>query len=103
IVGDDIFNVNSFAGIADLTTVNLNGLDGSDTFNITPAATVAINANGHQPILPTAPGDTLNYVSAGNSTTNSTGVGNGTITQAGFQNVTYTSIETKQNSGGGLA
>jgi hypothetical protein len=89
IAGSDSFTVNSLAGVADLTAVNLNGLDGNDTFNVTPAATVTVNVAGHQPR--TAPGDTLNYNGSGN--VNPSGPGSGSITQAGVQNVNFTGIE----------
>jgi hypothetical protein len=89
IAGSDTFTVNSLAGVVDLTAINLNGLDGNDTFNVTPATNVTINVAGHQPR--TAPGDTLNY--SGSGTVNPSGPGAGSITQNGVQNVNFTGIE----------
>lgn len=57
--GNDSFSVNSLIGVADLTEISLNGLAGNDTFTVVPSATVAIAANGHAPVPPTTPGDTL--------------------------------------------
>ena len=36
--GNDSFTVNSLAGVTDLSAVNLNGFDGNDVYNVTPAA-----------------------------------------------------------------
>ena len=40
--GDDTFTVNSLVGVADLTTVRLNGLNDADSFNATVAPRAAL-------------------------------------------------------------
>jgi hypothetical protein len=52
----------SFTGLG---TLGLNGLDGSDLFNITPSSTVTVNVNGGNPTPPASPGDQLNVNTAG--------------------------------------
>jgi hypothetical protein len=90
--GDDIMTVNSLVGVANLTTINLAGLDGNDLFNVNPTtAPISINVQGHQPVFPALPGDTLNYIGPG--TVFPSGIGGGTITQPGFQDVTFSNLE----------
>ena len=88
--GNDTFTVGSLAGVVDLAAINLGGLAGEDTFNVTPSTTVTINVNGHAPSFPAAPGDTLNFVSGGLAVTATAN----SFTAAGHQPVTFLEIET---------
>jgi hypothetical protein len=54
-------NTVNFTGFKSL---QVNGEDGSDTFNVTPSATIPIQVNGGSPIG-VNPGDTLNVVAGG--------------------------------------
>ena len=51
---DDVVN---YSGV---TNLNVTGSDGSDTFDVTPAAATTILVDGGLPTPPAAPGDTLN-------------------------------------------
>ena len=84
--GDDTETVNSLAGVADLTAVNLFGLNGNDTFNTGFAlAPVVVNVNGGSHTT----GDTLNVDAAGGPVTD-----NGVLlTKPGFSPINYTQIE----------
>lgn len=48
-----------------VTTLNVNGGSGDDTFNVTPSATTAIDIEGNNPIPPALPGDTLDVDTTG--------------------------------------
>src|SRR5439155_14833197 len=77
--GGDTMTVNALAGVADLTTVNLNGNTESDTFALQPSPGATVNVNGGPPV--SAPGDTLN-VDATGTTNPALAV---TSTSTGFQ------------------
>ncbi|MFY9555523.1 MAG: HYR domain-containing protein, partial [Blastocatellia bacterium] len=65
--GNDIFTVRDLTGALALTTVNLNGGDGDDTFNVTPSPTATINVNGGAHTI----GDAVNYNTQGQSVSTS--------------------------------
>src|SRR6185295_13705453 len=90
--GDDTLTVDNLTAVTDLTTINLNGQDGNDTFNVKAAATVTINANGGLPT--TLTGDTLNYDAQGRIVGGDTTPPDGQITSAGVQNVNFQQLET---------
>ncbi len=89
--GDDTLTVESLTGVPDLTTVNLNGQDGNDTFNVKAASTVTINVNGGLPT--TLTGDTLNYNAEGRSFSGDTTPPDGQIVSPGVQNVNFQQLE----------
>ena len=63
--GGDTMTVLSLAGVADLATINLFGVLGDDTFDVTPAQAASINVVGGVPTPPASPGDQLNVNTAG--------------------------------------
>lgn len=99
--GDETMSVGNLNGVADLTNVNLFGFAGNDTFNVVPAANVAISANGYAPA--TAPGDTLNVDFAGTTTPqvtdNSNSAGHqGSLAFGNRQTVSFQNMETVPGS-----
>jgi uncharacterized repeat protein (TIGR01451 family) len=97
--GNDTFTVNSLVGVADLARVDLNGLDGSDVFQVTPHPTVVFNVDGDPVRPPTLPGDFLNVNTAGAgapalSSTNSTLGKSGSYTFSDRAAVNFREIET---------
>ncbi len=83
--GDDTETVNSLAGVADLTNVNLFGLNGNDTFNTGFASAVVVSINGGSHTS----GDTLNLDAQGGPVSDS-----GTqVSKPGFNPINYTQIE----------
>jgi len=79
---------------ANLETVNVDGGDGADAFDVTPSTTAEINILGSDPA--TIPGDSLTYnAPAGESVTFSpSDPDTGTISATGgFQNVNYDLVE----------
>jgi len=96
--GNDTTTVGSLAGVLDLATIDLNGLDGNDTFDVTPSTTVTMNVRGH---VPTGglPGDSLIFQGSGTKTI--TGPNNGQITSAGNQPVNFVNVEQVQTAPAG--
>ena len=81
------------------TSALFNGSLGSDTFNVTPSATVPITVSGFFPNPPTLPGDTLNVNVSGTTSpvltksSSSSGL-SGNYTFGNRQTVTFDSMET---------
>ena len=71
--------------------VTVNSLAGDDTITIVASNVYSATVNGNQPVLPTLPGDVLNY--QGTGTVTLTGAGSGIITSPGLMPVNYLSIE----------
>ncbi|MEQ9407474.1 MAG: Calx-beta domain-containing protein [Fuerstiella sp.] len=72
-----------------ILSVNLNGQDGADSFDVTPSRNSVISVDGGNPTV--APGDTLAYHGAGID--DSPGTRSGTVTQTGFPDLAYNDIE----------
>ncbi|MGL6073953.1 MAG: DUF4394 domain-containing protein [Fimbriiglobus sp.] len=91
--GDDTIAVNELTGVLDLNRIDLNGLAGNDTFNVTPSAVAVVNVTGYEQTT----GDLLSVSGAGLTLTNtkSTGVEAqaGTFTAAGKQPINFRMIE----------
>ena len=84
-----------------LTSLTVNGGPGSDTFNVSPSATMAITIDGGAPAPPTAPGDTLALNLAGITGESQTPISPtpasgfaGTFTFTNAKTVSYSQMET---------
>jgi Domain of unknown function DUF11/Domain of unknown function (DUF4214) len=81
------------------SAVDVNGGTGSDTFDVTPGATAALNIHGDLPGPPASPGDTLSVDTAGTTNPGVTAVSTpsglqGSWTFDNRQNVNFDTIET---------
>jgi len=126
---NEVETLNYIGSAANDDQITVSGTAGNDEFTVTPTAIDAIGVlfnggvaggsfgpdlglaglapngflvDGLAPVLPTIPGDTLIYDSAGNATLQITGPGDGTLTQAGFIDVFFVSIEEIETTGGGF-
>ncbi|MFA6134144.1 MAG: FG-GAP-like repeat-containing protein, partial [Phycisphaerae bacterium] len=84
--------------------LSVNGLSGTDVFNVTPSAATTLFIDGGDPIG-VLPGDQLNLNNGGNPTIFKQGPENdeGGFTVAGNQDVSFDHIESATVSGGGPA
>jgi hypothetical protein len=83
-------------------SIRVNGLTGSDTFNVTPSATAAIFIDGGDPVG-TLPGDVLNIVAGGGTVTFTPGpeTDEGSFVVGANQPVSFDHIESTSVSGAG--
>ncbi len=90
--------------VFNVASATVNGDAGSDSFDVTPSATVVLNINGGTPAPPTTPGDVLAFRMAGAtdpqvSSTATPGGYQGSATFANRHNVNFKEIETGQSDG----
>ena len=78
----------NFLGFANFTTINVDGLDGDDTFNVPGNFPTTLNVKGNNP---SSGSDVLNFTGAGALITLSTT--NDTLQETGFALVSYNGIE----------
>ncbi len=86
--GTDTFNVSDLTGVTDLGLIRLNGFAGDDTFNINGFAPAGIAMNVVGGLPTTAPGDTLNFDAQGGAA-----VHNGPSITDGFRTLNHTQLE----------
>ncbi len=94
--------IDDAGGAPTFTEVTFEGLGGTDVFNVTPDADVAIHIDGGDPIgALQSTGDTLNVISGGASFTFQPGPepDSGTITVTGSQPISFDEIELLQVDG----
>lgn len=98
--GDDVLTVNSLVGVADVDTIQLSGLAGNDTFNLTPVpngSARAIRVNGGTQSL--ADAVTLNLTGVSNPAIALDGNGSGSFTSSTHQSISLISIESVPSFG----
>jgi Ca2+-binding RTX toxin-like protein len=93
---NDLFTVNSLAGVSNLQSVTLTGGAGNDTFTVTQTPGVTITASGGLPVPPATPGDTLTLTPGGATAVGSnTAAGQGgRLGSASTGVVTFSGMET---------
>ncbi|MEM1228263.1 MAG: tandem-95 repeat protein [Planctomycetota bacterium] len=98
LAGNDRFEIADLSGQPNLDSLNLNGNDGDDFFDVFLNATVEINIDGGAPGAPALPGDVLNVTTPNELNIFSDKANNVSLTSsiggAPTANLTYTSIET---------
>jgi len=93
--GADTVAVNSLSGVADLSTININGSDGDDDISITPTVGLTTNVDGGNPT--SGVGDTFTFNATGTVTVTDTGNRAGSVSD-GTTAVSFSDFEDVQTA-----
>jgi Ca2+-binding RTX toxin-like protein len=93
--GADTIAVNSLSGVADLTTINVNGSDGNDDISVTPTVGLMTSVDGGDPA--SGVGDRFTFNATATVTVSDTGNRAGSVSD-GTTTVSYSDFEDVQTA-----